>query len=223
METRLSPFIIELSAVYFYHGCPPQTIALKECGLQASGPEAKRVSGFYGNQGKQEGFLAAKAYADKHRLRFEVVDFLVRLDHKQKNLKLNPEDLPCQDFVSFQRLSREIVEKLQEEAGLTATGAISDPAFQQELAACAMRSPAWEHVKVFSYPELVLGSDRPLAIGSVPFRHWDSIVQGSCRLNPDLRVTLERPSDGDPPKPHCPSSPALPPRKARFPARSGRS
>ncbi len=106
-EKTGSQHFIELATVYFYEGpTPPRVIALKDCGLPTKSPWNGAFPTLYGYQSKQEGFTAARAYADKNRLQHTIIDILVKLDQKKNPLMTKPEDLAQHDFISFQRLSR---------------------------------------------------------------------------------------------------------------------
>ncbi|KNH06022.1 hypothetical protein BRCH_03988 [Candidatus Burkholderia brachyanthoides] len=153
--------------------------------------------------------MAARAYADKNRLQYTIIDILVKLDHKQNPLMTKPEDRAQHDFISFQRLSRSTVDELQgvlrrqyEQQGIDTTNLdLSKPHLlimqQPELIAAVMNDPDWEHMKVVTYPAKTSISEKPLNIGAIPFRHWDSIQQATCRLNPNIYITLDPPGQRD--------------------------
>lgn len=199
----------ELSTVYFYEGSAPRVIALKDAGLQMRSPIPGAFSAIYGYQSKQEGFMAARAYADRHRLQFTVIDFLVRLDHKANPLMMKPEHLPQHDFIAFTRIARDMTDKLQEilarrleKDGLDVGQVdLSKPqqvlAQRPELITSLLDEPGWEHLKVIVYPAKVAMSEKPLAVGTVPFRHWDAIQEATCRLNPNIQITLDPPATQD--------------------------
>ena len=200
-----SQHIIELSTVYFYEGAVPRVIALKDCGLPMKRPVLGAFPALYGYQSKQEGFMAARAYADKNRLQFTVIDLLVKLDQKQNPLMMKPEDLPQHDFITFQRLSRSMTDELGgilkqqlEREGLD-TSAL-DPSKphlllmqRPDLIAAVINEQGWEHMKVVTYPAKIALSEKTLNVGTVPFRHWDSIQKATCRLNPKIQITLDPP------------------------------
>ncbi|MEB0221346.1 hypothetical protein [Pseudomonas sp. AB12(2023)] len=198
--------IIELSTIYFYQGVTPRTIALKDCGLKAKGSIKGAFSALYGYQSKQEAFMAARSYANERRLDFTVIDLLVKLDTKQNPLTMKPEDLASHDFISFQRLSRSMMDDVQDvlRAHLLAEGTDPDSVGifkphivlmqRPDLVAALMNQPSWEHLKVIAHPADLEFSARPLNVGTVPFRHWDAIQEATCRLNPNIRITLEPPA-----------------------------
>ncbi|RBG58363.1 hypothetical protein BRM42_07090 [Xanthomonas oryzae pv. oryzae] len=149
--------------------------------------------------------MAARAYADKNRLQFTVIDLLVKLDQKQNPFMMKPEDLPQHDFITFQRLSRSMMDDLQgilkrqlEREGVdTSTLDPSKPHLllmqRPDLIASVIDEPGWEHMKVVTHPAKIALSEKPLNVGTVPFRHWDSIQKATCRLNPNMLITLDRP------------------------------
>lgn len=200
-----SQSIIELSTVYFYKGHAPRVVALKDCDLLAKSSVHGAFSALYGRQSKQEGFMAARAYADQNRLQFTVVDFLVKLDQKRNPLVMKLDDLPQHDFITFQRVSRSIMDNLrailkkrleQDGADLSKVD-LSKPHWlimqRPELIASVIAEPGWEHLKVIAYPTQLPISEKPLNVGTVPFRHWDAIQAATCRLNPNIRITLDPP------------------------------
>ncbi|WP_321959530.1 hypothetical protein [Burkholderia cenocepacia] len=200
-----SQHIIELSTVYFYEGTAPRVIALKDCGLPMKSPVPGAFSALYGYQSKQEGFMAARAYADKNRLQFTVIDLLVKLDQKQNPLMMKPQDLPQHDFITFQRLSRSMMDELQEilRRHLERKGIDTSLLDQSkphvllmqrpDLITSVIDEPGWEHMKVIAYPAKIPISEKPLNIGTVPFRNWASIQKATCRLNPNIQITLDPP------------------------------
>lgn len=151
--------------------------------------------------------MAARAYADKHRLQFTVIDFLVRLDRRQNPLMMKPEHLADHDFVAFPRMARSMVAELQEivtrrlaRDGVDVTQLdLSKPqqliAQRPELITALLDEPGWEHLKVIVYPAKVAMSEKLLSVGTVPFRHWNAIEEATCRLNPNIQITLDPPTD----------------------------
>ncbi|MBK3477656.1 MULTISPECIES: hypothetical protein [Pseudomonas] len=198
--------IIELSSVYFYSGPAPRAIALKDCGVPTDAPISGAFPALYGYQSKQDGFMAARAYADKNRLQFTVVDFLVELDQKQNPNMMRPDDIPNHDFISFARMSRSMMDDLQAvlherlaKEGITPSKLeLAKPhlLLQQrpDLVSSLIEAPGWDHMKVIAYPAKLTISEKPLTVGIVPHSHWDSIKEASCRLNPGIRITLEPPN-----------------------------
>lgn len=207
--------VIELSTVYFYEGQIPRSIALKDCGLAMRAPVPGALTALYGYQSKQEGFMAARAFADQRRLQFTVIDFLVRLDHPINPGLMKPSELAQHDFISFLRMSRGMLNDLQaileEHGGDDAGDEAAKPHLlvmrRPELLVDVIHHPDLRHFKVIAHPAKPVFSERPLTVGTVPFAHWDAIQEASCRLNPTTRVTLERPGVGDQPKPSSPAAP----------------
>ncbi|GGM25638.1 hypothetical protein GCM10009425_40500 [Pseudomonas asuensis] len=166
-------------------------------------------SALYGYQSKQEGFMAARQYADKNRLQFTVIDFLVKLDQKQNPLMMKPGDIPRHDFLSFQRLSRNSLDEVEdilrnkfERDGSNVSGMdLSKPHHlimqRPELIQAVMSASGWEHLKVLAFPAKSAVSERPLTVGVVPYEHWSAIQEASCRLHPNIRITLDSPSSSD--------------------------
>lgn len=150
--------------------------------------------------------MAARAYADRERLQFTVIDFVVSLDHKQNPLMMKPEDLTQHDFISFQRLSRSMMDQLQgilkkrlEEEGIEPNPAeLAKPQLlimqRPELITSVLDEAGWEQMKVIAYPAKLAISEKPLNVGTVPFRHWGAIQEATCRLNPNIRITLDPPA-----------------------------
>lgn len=196
---------IELSSIYFFEGVAPRVIALKDCNLPTKSPAPGVFSALYGYQSKQEGFMAAHMYADKNRLQFTVIDFLVKLDKKQNPRMMKPEDLAQHDFITFGRISRSMMDqlrtilkdRLEREGEAPGNAELSKPYLliseRAELITSVIDEPKWEHMKVIVYPAKLAISDKVLNVGTVPFRHWGAIQEATCRLNPNIRITLEPP------------------------------
>ena len=62
-----------------------------------------------------------------------------------------------------------------------------------DLIAAVINEPGWEHMKIVTYPAKIALSEKPLNVGTVPFRHWDSIKKATCRLNPNIQTRLDPP------------------------------
>lgn len=197
--------VIELSTVYFYEGQIPRTISLKDCGLAMHAPVPGTLAALYGYQSKQEGFMAARAFADQRRLQFTVIDFLVRLDHPINSGLMKPSELTQHDFISFLRMSRgmlnELQEILEEHGGAAAGDDAAKPHVlimqRPELLVDVINHPDLRHFKVIAHPAKPVFSERPLTVGTVPFAQWGAIQEATCRLNPTTRITLERPGVDD--------------------------
>ena len=198
--------LIELSTVHFYTGQLARTVALKDMGLTLNGAIPGAMSALYGHQSKQDGFMAAGQYADQHHLQFTVIDFLVKLAAKPNSGLMKPEELMHYDFLTFQRSSRAMLDQFEAmlTEHLSGKGALLDGKFagkphllvieRPDLVGNLLSDSTMAHVKVLVHGAKTNFSDRPLNIGTVPFTQWDSIQEATCRLNPDTRVTLERPT-----------------------------
>lgn len=222
MSDKPDSRFIELSSVYFYDGTLPSSIALKDCSLLTDRNVPDAFLALYGYQSKQEGFMAARTYANENRLRFTVIDFLVKLDEKQNPLTMKPDELALHDFISFQRLSKSMADEISaiirphaEQLGIGDKTAKPQQLLMQypELISPLLQTPGWEHLKVAAYPSKVKMSPKPLAVGAIPFSHWGSIAEATCRLNPEVFIRLDHPSPGlsisedrptDKAKPHRP-------------------
>lgn len=206
---------IELSTVYFCQGPVPPTISLRDCGLQLKGAHPKALTAFYGNQSKQDGFMAAREYAEMNRLQFTVVDFLVALDSRINPGLMKPEELANHDFVAFQRLSRSAADEIQNilQSGMSGTSSLEggvDPVADgvkpnqlvlesPDVIDALMNTQALRHVKVIAHQAKLLMSEKVFTVGSVPFSHWSAIMEVTCRLNPTTRVVLDAPAPRDKP------------------------
>lgn len=218
---RPAPKTIELSSVYFYEGATaPRTIQLRDCGLPLKTAGTGLFAGLYGYQSKTEGFMAARVYADKHRMRFTVVDYLVRLEHQINRNQMKPEEIDQHDFVSFTRITRSLADEVGELIWKQIKGSPynrehGDDVFDllanhPEAIKSLTDDPRWKHLKVIAYHAILPMSETPLAIGVVPEHHWQSISEATCRLDPTTRVTLEPPRHAE--RPTAPSAKYTGPR-----------
>jgi len=197
--------VIELSTVYFCAGPLPHAIALRDCGLQLPGAAPNVLTALYGNQSKQDGFMAAREYAERNRLQFTVIDFLVALDHRINPGLMKSDEWANHDFFAFQRLSRGAADEIQAILqDLVPAGAGEQAAVdgvkpnvlllqRPELIGMLLSQPQLRHVKVVAHQARPIMSERALTVGSVPFVHWNAIKEASCRLNPTTRITLDQP------------------------------
>ena len=167
----------------------------------------RALSAFYGLQGKQDGFVAAQAYASNRGLKYTVIDMLVELGAQNQGL-MKPIDLADFDFLNFSRASRSMSQQvaawLEDSPGtVDRSDAIRTALAAQPLRAVLAQWPALVddiadttecgHLKVIAFPALTSISERPISIGNVPHRHWASILEATCRLNPTVRITLDSP------------------------------
>ncbi len=209
-DTKPQGALIELSTVHFYKGQLERKIALKDMGLTLSSDIPGALSALYGSQSKQDGFMAAGQYADRHHLEFTVIDFLVKLDYKPNPGVMKPGELMHHDFFSFQRSSRAMLDEIDAmiEEKFVGDGMPLDERFvhkphllvieKPELIATLLSDAVMSHLKVLVHGARTNFSERPLNVGTVPFSQWDSIQEATCRLNPGTWVTLERPGPPGP-------------------------
>lgn len=208
-DTKPQGALIELSTVHFYKGQLERKVALKDMGLTLSSDIPGAFSALYGSQSKQDGFMAAGQYADRHHLEFTVIDFLVRLDYKPNVGVMKPGELMNHDFLAFQRSSRPMLDEIDAMLAekLTRAGVPLDDKFagkphllvieRPELIAHLLSEATMAHLKVLVHGARTSFSDRPLNVGTVPFSHWDAIQEATCRLHPGTWVTLDRPGSPD--------------------------
>lgn len=224
-EKTESQHLIELSTVYFFKGNTPRVIDLKDCGLPLESPMPGAFSAFYGYQSRQEGFMAAKTYADENRLNFTAIDFIVKLDHKQNSLMMKPEDLARYDFIPFHRFTRAMMDDVGASLAqaLEARGEdsrrydMAKPHLvlmqRPDLFAELLGQPAWEHVKVLAHPAKLAISEKPFSVGSIPFGQWGSVVEATCRIDP-IRIDISKAPGQPAPDPDRPDAPSVRPPSA---------
>jgi hypothetical protein len=196
--------LIELSTVYFYTGSLPNTLSLKDCGLALPRKMPELICGLYGRQSKQEGFMAAHAYALRNKLEFTVIDFTVRLDFAINPGKMKPEDLPHHDFLSLNQVRRQTWESIAfalEEGGTSRASASMEEDGKKllltrpDLIAQLCDLPEYQHFRVVAFDAKPAISEQALQVGAVPVRHWAAIESAVCRLNPTTQVALEYPGE----------------------------
>lgn len=196
---------IVMSTVAFYRGEVPREIALRDCSLPMATPPATAFCAFYGDQGKQNGFMAARQHAVAHGLQYTVIDFVMELEAQNK-LVMKPDDLASFDFLNFARMSKEmrgLVSEWFSEANAgrgvpvgpgetrSASAAIeAAPSLVDTLIA----NPTCHHLKVIAFQTITSLTSKPFAVGSVPHRHWSAIRSATCRLNPNVRILLDAPT-----------------------------
>jgi len=215
--------LIELSTVYFYTGSLPNSLSLKDCGLALPRKMPGVICGLYGRQSKQDGFMAANAYARKHQLEFTVIDFMVRLDFAINPGKMKPEDLPHHDFLSLNQVRRQTWESiafaLDDGAAPNAAGGIDEDGkklllTRPDLIVQLCDLPEYQHFRVVAFDSKPAIGEVALQVGAVPVRHWAAIESAVCRLNPTTQVKLEYPSDRPRPAAVEANAPASRPRAA---------
>lgn len=199
-EAAKSSTAIELSTVYFCEGAIPHTLSLRDCGLALRGTAPEAMTALYGHQSKQAGFMAARDYAERHRLNFTVIDFLVALDCRINAGQMKAEEIREHDFLAFQRLARsgtDQISVLLQEGGALYAEAMKPGAIlleRPELLSVLLGQPDLRHLKVVAFQAHPVMSERALTIGAVPYSHWRAITEATCRLNPTTRITLDPPA-----------------------------
>lgn len=186
-----------MSTVYFFENTLPSIIALKDCGFPLNKPIDDSLSALYGHIGKQAGFMLAKAYADKHRLQYTIIDFNVQFDNPIDTVPVGLEQLKNAELVSLKRLPKNEITQLYnlyvnsqaQEEKKAYMKLVENP----ELLSKFINHPDYENLKLVIYPGITAVGDQPLTIGSIPHRHWDVITSAECRLHPNTKVTLENP------------------------------
>lgn len=186
-----------MSTVYFFENSLPNTIALKDCGFPLNKPIDESFSALYGHIGKQAGFMLAKAYADKHRLQYTIIDFNVQFDNPIDTVPVGLEQLKNEELVSLKRLPKNEIAELfnlyigqQDQDDKKAYMKLVE---HPELLSNFINHPDYENLKLVIYPAITAIGEQPLTIGSIPHRHWDVITSAECRLHPNTKVTLESP------------------------------
>ncbi|ENV52065.1 hypothetical protein L292_1667 [Acinetobacter junii CIP 107470 = MTCC 11364] len=194
-----------MSTVFFFEGSLPKTINLKDCGFPLTKPIDDSFPALYGHIGKQAGFIAAKEYADKHRLQFTIIDFTIKFDTPVDTVPVKLEELHNVEIVSLKRLPRnEIVQLYDKYINDEQQHELKDnkKAYikmveNPELLSSVINHDDFKDLKLMIYPAKTAISDNPLTIGTIPNRHWDVITSAVCRLHPNTQVSLEPPGKAD--------------------------
>jgi len=186
---------IELSCVHFFKGSLPPSLSLKDI-VPTLVPDT--VTALYGYQSKADGFKAAYEYAQKHGLNFTVIDITVEIARKQNPLVMKPDELSQFDFVSFQRLSKDMAKEVKEILSQAFPDTkISKPqtAFADDpgLLTALLKDERWQHLRIIATPMRTGFSNESLNLAVVPYRHWNSIKTAVCRLHPETTISLEPP------------------------------
>lgn len=209
--------VIELSTVFFCEGPIPRAISLHDCALDLRARAPLAITALYGIQSKQEGFMAARDYAERNRLNFTVIDFLVATVSRVNPGKIKAAEFPDNDFLALHRLARNGSDEI---ASLLLAAGVAEADTKKpaeiflerpQLLSLLLQQREMAHVKVVAFQARPIMCDHPLTVGAVPYAHWNAIVEATCRLNPTTRVTLDAPAPQDLPK----NAPA--PRKKNVP------
>ena len=190
---------IELSTVYFYTGSLPNTLLLKDCGLALPRKMPGLLCALYGRQSKQEGLMAAHAYALRNKLELAVIDFIVLLDRAINPGKMKPEDLPHHDFLSLNQVRRQTWEAIAfalDSGTSRAAASIEEDGkrlllTRPDLMAQLCELPDFLHFRVVAFTSQPDICKQALQVGAVPLRHWGEIESAVCWLSPTTHVALE--------------------------------
>jgi len=199
--------LIELSTVAFYEGRTPRSIALKDCSWPVASPPRTGLCGIYGSKSKPEAFMAARAHAERERLNFTVIDYVVALEQKPNPTVMKPPELSGHDFFSLLRMNAtmgaQVAGWLQSDSAIAKEHAAMFETMKPEhvlmqaprLIDALARVPECRHVRLFAFPAMTAVGDQPLNLGFVPDVHWSAIQEATCRLDPTLHVTLDAPAE----------------------------
>lgn len=197
---------VEVSTVAFYEGRAPRTIPLKDCSWPIASPPVTGISGIYGSASKREAFMAARAHADAERLNFTIIDFVVELENSTQGGVMNPQKLSSFDFLNLQRMSTPLGAQvgawLQADKGVAKQHGELFEAMRSEqvmaqvpeLVDVLAAAPECRHVRLFAFSAMTGIGRQALSLGFVPFAHWASIREATCRLDPTVHVTLDPPA-----------------------------
>lgn len=186
---------LELATIAFFRGKPPAKLLLHECGLKTN-PALPDHFTVLSSTGLQKAYHHVKAYAQRQNLKFTVVDLSVGLQKKlDSSSKLWVADLPNTETLMMTRVTKEVLQHLIEKQNPElVSGEFSHDGFHQRMAAlAAMRDPEFNHVKLIGYPIEVPFTSEPLTGISIPKRHWNSIIQAECRLDPGIAIDISPP------------------------------
>ncbi len=183
---------VELSTVYFYRGELPPAIALRDCSLELAVPMHGLFCALYGKRSKQDGFMAAHAYAERNGLQFTVVDLTVALSLPINPMKMALDDLPQHELLPLNQARKELLDEVQgcqDDVAETGLRLRENPA----LIGAFLDAPRARHVRVAAFDCKPAMAAQLLTVGVIPYRHWRAIESAICRLDPNTRVSLASP------------------------------
>lgn len=200
--------LIELSTVYFYHKILPRVIKLKECDVtQNTSGIPDTLAALTGYQRKQEGFVAAREYAERNGLDFTVIDFTVKLDQSFTPQLLKPSDLQTRDYLAMTRISKDTAHQLSD-----ILKGSEDETVQRilklypaaKVTNLIKRYPAlldtilsddqFKHFKIINMQvRTPLDPEKTLNLAFVPKRNWSCIQSATCRLDSSIEISLDPP------------------------------
>lgn len=192
---------IDLSTIYFYKGELPKNLQLNECGLQIPNAKEGTLVGLYGHRAKQEGFLAAKLYADKNNLKFTVIDYLLELDEKDSPI-IKTDNIKDHDFLSFTRITKDFAKEINEDylrliwnKNIDIKELNAELVYNPDIIKEMSESEKFTHVKAFVHNAKLSFTDKPITVAEIPHKHWKSILESNCRLDPLVHIKLAHPKE----------------------------
>lgn len=192
---------IELTSLYWYENQLPNSVALTQSSLKIPGVKSG-MHGLYGIRGRNEGFVAARNHVRATGNNYTAIDFRVQLADAVDLNKRSADNVQNHDVFPAHLLTKEYAveldHRLRSDLHMRRTPAA-------ELAAdCLLRTldqhpgalntlmayPELEHIRLFIYSAKPSYSEESLVVATVPEQHLDAIVLASCRLDPELRVSI---------------------------------
>lgn len=182
----------------------PKKIKLSDCCLPLTTPLPKHfLTGFYGYQFKKEGLAAACAHASAKGMRPLFIDYMATFDLPLIKTQVSLELLDKTEFVSTQRISRELSDELAEYWKEWLKKDLARPKIDSynwaapqsfigqhpEYVPKLLARPEWKHVRLLAHPAYVTFSDRPLILGTLDMRKA-TITEPQVRLRPEIEVVL---------------------------------
>jgi hypothetical protein len=146
----------------------------------------------YGRKSKQDGFMAAHAYAERHGLEFTVIDLSVGLSMPINPEKMTAEELGHHDFLPLTQAKNEVWDQVGAAIGDDGDGRTmlrESPALISKF----LDGAAGLHLGLVAFDSKPAIASQTLVVGLVPHRNWRKITSAICRLDPATMVTLERP------------------------------
>jgi hypothetical protein len=196
---------IELSTVYWYTGSLPPVIDVNDCSLRGLAPDAFHA--FYGTRGKQDGFMAARAYALSSGQDYTAIDLSVSLECELPRQFVTEADIANLDFLPVHRLAQTFADdldyRLRTELHIARRHVSDDGAInalqhtlslRPRAAKTVLDFPEFRHIKAIVYAAKLSISEDTIPIATIPERHMGSIVAARSRLDPGLVIKLH--SDG---------------------------
>lgn len=198
---------IRVWTIVWYRGEVPRELTLVDGGLRLR--QGDCFTALDGSSSRAQGWADASEHADATGKRFTVIDVTLRCSRAQG------EDDRRSSVFDAVRMSDEELTRAYSVAGITAP---MPPSRELRDLMAIVSHAKYQDLQQIKHESRTSYGSEPLAMVSIPHRHWDSIVAARSLTDPGMVIRLTPPGDAITDRAAAVSAPRDAPRSASGPA-----